>query len=93
MASFDQACEVEKGHGRVEVRSLPLTTWLADYLAPEWPACTRVDRLKRELRSGDKVESEVIFGITSLPREQAGAVEPPTDPCSLGDREPAARPT
>jgi hypothetical protein len=52
-----------------------VTTWLADYLAPDWPGCAQVYRLERERRSGDKVESEVIFGITSLPRERAGAVE------------------
>lgn len=52
-----------------------MTTWLTDYLAPDWPGCAQVYRLERERRSGDKVESEVIFGITSLPRERAGAVE------------------
>jgi hypothetical protein len=52
-----------------------VTTWLADYLAPDWPGCAQVYRLERERRSGDKVESEVIFGITSLPRERAGAAE------------------
>lgn len=52
-----------------------MTTWLADYLAPDWPGCAQVYRLERERRSGDKVETEVIFGITSLPRERAGAVE------------------
>jgi hypothetical protein len=52
-----------------------VTTWLADYLAPDWPGCAQVYRLERERRSGEKVESEVIFGITSLPRERAGAME------------------
>lgn len=52
-----------------------MTTWLTDYLAPDWPGCAQVYRLERERRSGDKVETEVIFGITSLPRERAGAAE------------------
>jgi len=52
-----------------------VTTWLADYLAPDWPGCAQVYRLERERRAGGQVESEVIFGITSLPREKAGAGE------------------
>ncbi len=52
-----------------------MTTWLADYLAPDWPGCAQVYRLERERRAGGQVESEVIFGITSLPREKAGAGE------------------
>ena len=35
--SFDRARELDKGHGRVEVRSLEVTTWLADYLCPDCP--------------------------------------------------------
>jgi predicted transposase YbfD/YdcC len=34
-----------------------------------------VFRLKRERRTGEEVEHEVVFGITSLPRERAGATE------------------
>jgi hypothetical protein len=52
-----------------------VTSWLADYLAPDWPGCAQVYRLERERRSGEAVESEVTYGITSLPREKAGAVE------------------
>jgi hypothetical protein len=66
---------VDKGHGRVEVRSLEVTTWLADYLDPDWPGCRQVFRLERERRCGGKTEVEVVFGITSLPRERAGASE------------------
>lgn len=52
-----------------------MTTWLAEYLAPDWPGCAQVFRLERERRSGGEVEREVTFGITSLPRERAGAAE------------------
>jgi hypothetical protein len=50
-----------------------VTTWLADYLAPDWPGCAPVSRLERERRSGGEVEREVVYGITSVPRERAGA--------------------
>jgi hypothetical protein len=64
---------VEKGHGRIETRSLEVTTWLTAYLAPDWPGCRQVFRLERRRRSRGKVEVEVVYGITSLPRERADA--------------------
>ncbi|MFO0952299.1 MAG: ISAs1 family transposase [Isosphaeraceae bacterium] len=64
---------MDKGHGRREKRALTTTTWLAGYLAPDWPGCAQVFRIERERRIGSRVESEVSYGITSLTREQAGA--------------------
>ncbi len=52
---------------------MAVTTWLAEYLASDWPGCAQVFRLERERRVGGEVEFEVVFGITSLPRERAGA--------------------
>jgi predicted transposase YbfD/YdcC len=66
---------VDKGHGRIEKRTLELTTWLEDYLGDDWPGCRQVFRLQRERRTGEKVEVEVVFGITSLSRERAGAAK------------------
>ena len=66
---------MDKGHGRIERRTLEVTTWLTEYLEPDWPGCQQVFRLERERRTKGKVEVEVVFGITSLPRERAGARE------------------
>jgi hypothetical protein len=52
-----------------------VTTGLADYLGPDWPGCAQVFRLERERRTGGGTETEVVYGITSLPRERAGAAE------------------
>ena len=52
-----------------------MTSSLAEYLGSDWPGCTQVFRLRRERRTGAKVETEVVVGITSLPRERAGAKE------------------
>ncbi len=52
-----------------------MTTWLAEYLDPDWPCCRQVFRLERQRRTGEKSETEVVFGITSLPRERAGAAK------------------
>ena len=66
---------MDKGHGRIEKRTLELTTWLEEYLGDDWPGCRQVFRLQRERRAGEKVEVEVVFGITSLSRERAGAAK------------------
>lgn len=70
---IDRACEVDKGHGRIEKRTLEVTDWLAEYLQDDWPECRQVFRLERERRFRGKVEVEVVYGIVSLPRERAGA--------------------
>jgi hypothetical protein len=70
---MDRACEVDKGHGRIEKRTLEVTDWLAEYLRGDWPECHQVFRLERERRFEGKVEVEVVYGIASLPRERAGA--------------------
>ena len=61
-ACLDRATTVDKGHGRIEKRTLELTTWLEDYLGDDWPGCRQVFRLQRERRTGEKVEVEVVFG-------------------------------
>jgi hypothetical protein len=52
---------------------LEVTTWLAEYLGSDWPGCAQAFRLERHRRSGGEVGVEVVYGITSLPRERAGA--------------------
>jgi len=42
-------------------------------LGSDWPGCAQVFRLTRERRTGEKVETQVVLGMTSLPRERAGA--------------------
>jgi len=50
-----------------------VTSSLAEYLGADWPGCVQVFRLTRVRKSGGKVTTEVVLGITSLPRERAGA--------------------
>jgi predicted transposase YbfD/YdcC len=52
-----------------------VTSSLAEYLGSDWPGCARVFRLERVRKTGEKVETEVVLGITSLPRERADATE------------------
>ena len=52
-----------------------MTSSLAEYLGSDGPGCAHVFRLTRQRTSGGKVAIEVVLGITSLPRERAGAKE------------------
>jgi hypothetical protein len=72
-AEIDRACEVDKGHGRIETRTIEVTASLAEYLGSDWPGGAQVFRLTRVRKAGGKVEAEVVLGITSLPGERAGA--------------------
>jgi predicted transposase YbfD/YdcC len=52
-----------------------VTSSLAGYLGSDWPGCAQVYRLTRVRKTAAKVETEVVLGITSLPRERGGAKE------------------
>jgi predicted transposase YbfD/YdcC len=60
-----------KGHGRVEVRTITTTTWLNGYL--DWPHVGQVFRLRRQRRVKGTTTVEVVYGITSLGRAEADA--------------------
>ncbi len=65
-----QAQTVSKGHGRIEKRILLTSTQLNDYL--DWPAVAQVFRLETIIQFPDgKRTRQVVYGITSLPPEQA----------------------
>lgn len=57
------------------MRSIEVTTSLAEYLGSDWPGCMQVFRLERTRQVGGQVETEVVHGITSLPRARADAKE------------------
>ena len=60
----------DKGHGRIEERTIEVTSALGEYLRPDWEGCAQVFRLTRERKIGKKVETQVIHGITSLDRDR-----------------------
>jgi hypothetical protein len=74
VTDFHQAQTRNRGHGRLEVRTLQTSEMLNDYL--DWPGLTQVYRLERTfhwVRQGQiyKTSTEVEFGITSLTRPVA----------------------
>jgi hypothetical protein len=69
---FPPPCQtIDKGHGRLETRTLRATTLLNDYL--QFPYCGQIFRIEREtiiLKTGE-VRSETAYGITSLSPQKA----------------------
>ncbi len=62
----------EKGHGRVEVRTITTSTWVNAYLV-DWPGVAQVFRVERERRAKGVTTVEVVYGITRLTRAAADA--------------------
>jgi predicted transposase YbfD/YdcC len=68
---FQRARTIDKGHGRLEERTITVSSMLNDYL--EWPGVAQVFKLERRftnLATGE-VEQEVRYGLTSLSRSEA----------------------
>ena len=68
---FRSAIITNKGHGRVEVRTLTASSQLNDFL--DWPFLQQVFRLERKttVQKSGQIRCQVVYGITSLPAEQA----------------------
>jgi predicted transposase YbfD/YdcC len=62
-----QAIQTNKGHGRMEVRQLRVSSQLNDYLASTWPGVQQVFRLERRVLRNGKLTTEWVYGMTSLP--------------------------
>ena len=72
---WDQVCQVSKGHGRIETRTLECGTGLVEVL--DWPGVGQVMRrtCERVVVKTGKRTVEVTFGITSLPPSEAQAAQ------------------
>ncbi len=71
--SLSRASSRDRGHGRLERRTLTLSSALVGFLA--WPGHRQVFQLVRQrtiLKTG-VVQIETLYGITSLPPSQADA--------------------
>lgn len=62
---------MDKGHGRLETRTLTATTALEQHL--DWPGVKQVCRVVRERIQHGQRETETSYYVTSLPRSRAAA--------------------
>ena len=69
---FRTAQTVEKGHGRLEKRTITVSSMLADYST--WPELTQVFKLESQRTDArGTTKTEVRYGVTSLPASLADA--------------------
>jgi len=67
---FETTQTVNKGHGRLEQRTLTTSSQLKDFL--DWPYLEQVFKLERRftsLKTGE-VQGQVVYGFTSLSRDK-----------------------
>lgn len=67
---FETVKETSKGHGRLEERTLTVSSQLNDFL--NWPYLQQVFRLQRRFISTKtgEFQEQVVYGLTSLSREE-----------------------
>ena len=66
---FETVKETSKGHGRLEERTLTVSSQLNDFL--DWPFVQQIFRLDRRFvctKTGE-IQEQVVYGFTSLSRE------------------------
>jgi predicted transposase YbfD/YdcC len=67
---FETVQETNKGHGRLETRTLTVSSQLKDYL--DWPYLEQVFKLERHfvsLKTGE-IHEQIEYGFTSLSRDE-----------------------
>jgi len=65
--------DVQKGHGRLEVREIWTSTQMNDWFETQWAGVAQVFRLRRQVNKGDKEREETVYVVTNLPRKKANA--------------------
>jgi predicted transposase YbfD/YdcC len=72
---FCSATVINKGHGRLEVRTLTTSSQLNDFL--DWPFLQQVFKLERTITISktNKTRQETIYGLTSLSADQAAPLQ------------------
>ncbi|MBK8986727.1 MAG: ISAs1 family transposase [Chloroflexi bacterium] len=75
VAPFDHARQVKKGHGRIEIREIWVSTNLNGYL--DWPDVAQVFCLKRTRQEvkPNKTTETIVYGVTSLSAAEASPDE------------------
>ncbi len=72
---FETAQETNKGHGRLETRTITVSSQLKDFL--DWPYLEQVFKLHRRfvsLKTGE-IQEQIEYGFTSLTREEITPID------------------
>ena len=65
--------EVQKGHGRLEVREIWTSTQMNEWFEREWAGIAQIFKIRRSVKKGEQEHEEIVYGFTNLPRQKAGA--------------------
>jgi predicted transposase YbfD/YdcC len=67
---FETARQDNKGHGRLETRTITVSSQLKDFL--DWPYLQQVFKLERHFvsRKTGEIHEQIVYGLTSLSREE-----------------------
>src|SRR2546426_12114729 len=60
-----------KGHGRLEVRQITTSCDLNTYFERDWAEVAQVFRIERRITKKGHTTQEVVYGLSSLPRQLA----------------------
>src|SRR5712691_10981236 len=71
LARYVQAQTVDRKRGRLEVRTIKVSTEMNAYLAPAWPFVAQVAQLTRTVTKAGKTTTEVVYLITTLSPSKA----------------------
>src|SRR5437588_7442704 len=72
-SEFECHKETTKGHGRLEVREIWTSTQMNDWFHNEWAGIAQVFRIRRTVKAKGEERSELVYGITNVPRTKADA--------------------
>ena len=70
---WDSHQEVQKGHGRLEVREIWASTQMNAWFEGEWAGIAHIFKIRRHVKKGEKEREEIVYGLTNLPRKKAQA--------------------
>ncbi len=65
--------QVQKGHGRLEVREIWTSTQMNEWFAKEWAGIAQIFMIRRAVKEGETEREEVVYGFTNLSRKKANA--------------------
>ena len=63
--------DVNKGHGRLEVREIWASTQMNQFFQGKWAGIAQVFMIRRTITEKGSTRVETVYGITSLPRKKA----------------------
>lgn len=65
--------QVQKGHGRLEVREIWTSTQMNEWFAKEWAGIAQIFMIRRSVKEGATEREEDVSGFTNLSRKKAHA--------------------